>query len=428
MVIGLSFGVPPLLHGQKAIRAKIEKIKQNTAGYKWGEATDKDRELARSRSLADLISNIQVEVFSAVSLDEEIRALGDSSHVRIEFKNRINSFSNMVLRDIQRYEDKARRRKWRVFTYITQASLDESTRQREGKILAYMQAGLEATSEGRISEALRNYYWGYLLSKSHPRIIIDARGETIDGKVEFTQLINATLEDIDIKPAGEPYSVGDVLLIPLSCTYNGVPITELSFTYYPRGEQAYGRVDDGKSMLELPGASDRTVRDLSLFIEYKNEGAIRSDREIELLDKLFGGRSSFSNRKLVRFGSPVKPPEVAGIGGEEPTEPEEVEPAYGQLPSFRTEAVNVLLENRHDLEVFKQILRQFNRLGDIHFLKPEDIRTCNDCILVVIDDDYIADMLYYNGSAYIGIENELILEDVTTQYRGKGLIWFQERQ
>ena len=428
MVIGLSFGVPPLLHGQKAIRAKIEKIKQNTAGYKWGEAADADLEKARLRSRADLISNIRVNIISSTSLRDEATARGDSSYARTEFENNINSFSNMVLSDIQRLEEKVRRGRWRVFTYVTRASLNESIRQREGKILAYMQAGLEATSEGRISEALRNYYWGYLLSKSHPRLIKDDRGETIDGEVQFTQLINATLEDIDIDPVGEPFFEGDVLLIPLSCTYGGKLITELSFTYFYKGKEEYGRVVDGTDMIELHGASDRPPRDLSLFIVYKSKGAILSDREIALLEKLFGGRSSFSNRKLVRFGSPVKPPEVAGIGGEEPAEPEEVEPAYGQLPSFRTEAINALLENRHDLEVFKQILRQFNRLGDIHLLTPEDIRTCDDCILVVIDDDYIAEMLYYNGSSYVGIENELIYEDVASQYRGKGLIWFQERQ
>ena len=429
MVLGISFGLPPVVHGQKAIRVKIEKVKQNPAGYKWGEATDKDLERARSRSLADLISNIRVVIFSITNLDEEVSALDDSSHVRIEFENKIHTFSNLVLTGIKRYEEKVRKRKWKVFTYISQASLDESIKQREGKILDYMQAGLEATTEGRVSEALRNYYWGYLLTKSHPRNIKTDWGKTFNGPVEFTRLINATLEDIDIDPAGESYSVAGDLVIPLSCTIGDKPVTELTFKFFYKGKIEYGLVDDGESKMVLPGASDGPVRDLFLFIDYKAEGAISSDKEIALLESFFGQRSSFSNRKLVRFRVPRKQPEIDGTGGEETAESEGVEqPAYGQLPSFRTEAVYVLLENRNDLDVFKQILRQFNRLGDIHFLKAEDIKTCNDCILAVIDDGYIVDMLYYNGSVYIGIENEMIYEDVASQYRGKGLIWFQERQ
>ena len=110
-------------------------------------------------------------------------------------------------------------------------------------------------------------------------------------------------------------------------------------------------MDDGEAMIVLPGASDRPVRDITLFIEYKAEGAINSDKEIALLESIFGQRSSFSNRKPVRFRLPIKRPVPEETGDEEPVEQEEDEPVYGQIPSFRTEAVNVLLENRTGLRL-----------------------------------------------------------------------------
>ena len=147
---------------------EVARIKAND-DYIWGEGRGDTDAKATQSALNDLISKISVTVQSETSLDMQQINDGDKIDSKTAMEAVIKTYAAGSLTNtksiIVSHEPDAY-----VFRYMEKDELEKIFEEREDRIISYVYTAQNAEREGRIDDALRNYYWGFCLLKSlqHP--------------------------------------------------------------------------------------------------------------------------------------------------------------------------------------------------------------------------------------------------------------------
>ena len=265
--------------------------------YIWGEGRSSTDSQATQAALSDLISKISVTVQSVSSLDMQQITNSDKIDSKTAMEAVVKTYASGSLNNTKSiflsHEPDAY-----VIRYIHKCELDKVFQEREDRILSYIYTARNAEREGRIDDALRNYYWGFCLLKSlqHPNgVKLKEDGVTHTLTVWIPEQINMLLSNIK---AGIVKVEGNV--VDLFFTYKGNPVTSLDFRFMDGQNYSHvNSVKDGVSQIELHPATP-TDR-LQIRYEYEFSGQMRQDRELEMVMDVFNA-TPFPKATVVVMG------------------------------------------------------------------------------------------------------------------------------
>jgi len=398
------------LYCQDSFESMVNKIKTNPE-YLWGQERAKNKSDARSLAEEDLLSKIQISL-SFVNIDEQSEvSLASGDIVSTEkYTSKHKSVTSLNLKGLKRFERK-KLWKWDVFSYIHLDSVKSSFNLRKRKIIGFVNTGNEALKNNRVGEALRNFYWGYLLASVYPDTInfnINNNTDSNYPSVVLMNLLKTTFEDVSFNDK-DCYRDGFAIMVPMTATYQEKPISELLFNYYSGMGTDYAIMEDG--FAELPIYDEPTVakRKLSLNLDYIYEIDMRNDQEIlslyEVLDK-----QQFNNIKSININFPwLRPDYVAD-------ESDFV---------VNTEAIDVLLQHKSTKD-FINILDQYGKLGKLKFGKKSDFGNGDSCFVAIADKFEVSTLLYHSDNAYFDLINQKRYTELSSHFKGKTQIWIKE--
>ena len=399
------------LYSQKNKIVKIDELKSNSA-YIWGEGEAEEKIVAQQIAENDLLSKIQVSINVATFSEQKERETQEGITFVDDFQKKHRSYTGLYLKGLERIAIE-KKKIWYVFTYIHKDLLKESFDLRKEKIKSFALSGQISSEKGQIGEALRNYYWGYLLALSYPDTINlspNITGLPSNPQVAITTSLNSLLEKIEIN-AGLCYKRGNLTIAPLNFKYQNELIKNLSFSYYSGVGTDYGIVENGYVEIPLYDKPTNRTRKLTLKIEYTYESEMSTDQELTDLYEIFN-ENKFNTLKSVDISFPWI---------EETASKKEI----NKQIEVSTEAIDVLRE-RNEINEFFDVLAQFKKLGVINFGRRNDFGNGKNCFVAVADDKQILEILYYNGNSFISLNSSENYMNLSERYRGKRQIWIKE--
>lgn len=196
----------------------IDEIKKNS-NYIWGEGNGTTMSDAEGEALRQMSVQISVSVYNS-SYDEE----SNDNSVQKAVLQSVSSakFTNVQMRVLEE-EPNAK-----VFCFMSRSEVKKMFEKRANHITNMVDAGKTAESRMMIDEALRNYYWALVLAKTTPEPV---EIEFNDKKGEATSLLPIKIKSVLAMINASVDEIQDGKNLILGFTYNGKPVSSLSFKY-----------------------------------------------------------------------------------------------------------------------------------------------------------------------------------------------------
>lgn len=237
----------------------IDEIKKNS-NYIWGEGNGTTMSDAEGEALRQMSVQISVSVYNS-SYDEE----SNDNSVQKAVLQSVSSakFTNVQMRVLEE-EPNAK-----VFCFMPRSEVKKMFEKRANHIANMVDAGKTAESRMMIDEALRNYYWALVLTKTTPEPV---EIEFNDKKGEATSLLPIKIKSVLAMINASVDEIQDGKNLILGFTYNGKPVSSLNFKYND-GQSIVGPIvaRDGigeASMASIP--ADRKLH-LTYELRFRNE-------------------------------------------------------------------------------------------------------------------------------------------------------------
>jgi len=277
----------------------IKAIKESPE-YIYGYAGNEDPEVAEKNALEDLLTKISVRVESSFELTAEEST---SEGFKEYSKSVIKTYSDASLTNVKKisYE---KRNVYYVLRYLTKTDLQKAFDLRKDKIISYLDVGTKAQKELRIADALRNYYYAYVLYLSHPyqnELKINENGKEELIGILLRDRINQILTLIDFEPTSIiPDKKDDKSRLILSCTYDGQKVENLDYKFHNgKSLSNLNQVLNGTTEIMLYGAEQSELNKINIYIEYKNSNRAIYDKELNRVLNVVK-TSAFPNRKTIK--------------------------------------------------------------------------------------------------------------------------------
>lgn len=264
-----------------------ENIKKNP-DFIWGEGYGTTINEADRNALADLTSKITTHVSSSFDIVEEESNNGKSVDSKTYVSNRIKTYSQATLNNTERIiiknEPDAKVGRW-----IKRSEVARIFENREIKSKDLVESALRAESLGKVDDALRNYYWSWVLIRSlqHPNSVTYT---TEDGKSHLLinwikEKMNNIFDEVEMSCTSR---IGDD--VDLAITYKGRPVTSIDYTFFDgRDWSNLYSGKDGHGVLELAKGNSNDNYQIKIEFEYQGEAQI--DNEIESVLSVVGSTS-----------------------------------------------------------------------------------------------------------------------------------------
>lgn len=254
-----------------------EQIKVDTQTYLSGEGWGETIDEADQQALASLISKLSVVVSSNFELLEGESRSGNSEEYQRYIESKVNTYSNATLTNteilILSNEPDAHVARW-----IKRSEIDRIFEGRKAKVNEYIGNAIKSESKGKVDDALRNYYWAFVLLKTlqHPSEVsyTDDRGDAHLLVSWIPEKMNEIFDDIKVSVVSQK---GNDL--ELFFTFRDKPVASLDYTYFDgsRWSNIYS-AKDGNGVIELSAGFVGDIIQIKYEYAYKNEAHI--DREI----------------------------------------------------------------------------------------------------------------------------------------------------
>lgn len=281
----------------------VDEIK-NSKEYIYGIGQGKTYQEADAQALDLLVSQISVRVESNFS--NVVNEKGDS----------LSNYSQSVVRTYSNVSITQNRSKllndepgnFVVMRFMALTDLAEMYNSRKSKILDYVKEANKAETELRLSDALRNYYWAFVLLRSHPEV------NTIRG--DLPNRINAILlsaipDEIDKIFKGVNFELierkeesgSKSQLITLAVTYKGNPVQNFDFQYWTGDSYSVlTTVNDGLTEIDLNKGTAATLTSVKAIGEYQNLNKSRWDNELSQILKTSSLPTFPSSKIVIKIG------------------------------------------------------------------------------------------------------------------------------
>lgn len=268
-----------LATGTPAFSQSWSAIVGNKTVYISGEGRGETVQEADRAALDAVISQIKVDLSSTFIIEDEELAANDNIDSRSYINSKIETYSEATLTNatqiIIKDEPDAV-----VGRYIKRSELDKIFEGRKRKINEYINLGMEAEERAKLDDALRMYYWAFLLTKSlqNPNEFTDKNDHL--ASVWLPQHINDIFSDIKITPIRRDGST-----VIAEFTFRGRPVTSLDFQFNDgKGWTNLYSVKDGRGTFDLIPGID--ISKVTGRYEYMYRGQTHIDHEVETVLKV----------------------------------------------------------------------------------------------------------------------------------------------
>lgn len=260
------------------VRAQSWDDIRNSSAYFYGEGFGTTVAEADNQALSDLISKIALNVSSVSSQNDRETVSGDKVTSNSDFSMSVKTYSQATLTNTGRIilsnEPDAHVGRW-----IKRAEVQKIFEARKLKINSLVDVAAKAEAKLKIGDALRCYYWAYILLRSLQRpeemVTQGQDGKTVLMSVWLPEKLNDLLDNMNAVCVRK-YTGG----AELRFTYKGQPVSSVDYTYFDgSGWSAIYSASDGVGVLELPSSSSLTQYQIKYEFEYRGQAHI--DKEIE---------------------------------------------------------------------------------------------------------------------------------------------------
>jgi hypothetical protein len=253
---------------------------KKSGNYYWGEGSGNHLEQADKNALADLISQISVQVES------------EMKNVMTEKDGNFREFSQSVTKTyssatldramrmiLQEDEDGVK-----VLRYISKEQMQEVFTDRRDKIFDYIKTAIKAEKELRIGDALKYFFWSLSLLRSHPdcnriKYKLDGEEESVLLPVLSDKIVTM-LSGIGIKATNIKNTDG-AKEITLQFSYKNQTVQNADFMYWTGETWTHpSSAKNGNGWAELYGNNASSISSLKVRIEYRYTSNSRIDLEL----------------------------------------------------------------------------------------------------------------------------------------------------
>ncbi len=428
LTIFLSVSQLPLF-ARDDTHSRVESLRQNPR-YISASGESADLESARHSAEKALVSQIQIAIGVTSSYNSNAVETNDDLKLTTEFVTRHQSYAGMLFKGLG-YIENQNKQNWSVFAYIHRDSLAASYAYQKSKIIALTSAGLESVKRGSLNDGLRNLHQAWLLSHFYPDAIDFSALQLhlpSNPKVATAELIDGYLARLEIS-ASDCYRDDPLVIAPLKLTLDGIPVKDMTISYYGGHGMEYARVLNGKADLPLSFQPISSQQRMLITVEYIFETELKSDPELAGLYEMFG-TGDFPNLKTVTLRFPWIMPA--------PAEPMPIQPTATMatigaiqstkspdpIPSLSEPLAN--LWSLHSTPEFLEMLVQYSKLGQLCYGRKTDFGDGIGCHVAVFDDDEVIVFLLFDGVQYRTLDDRGIYTDLSGEFRGRRQVWIKE--
>lgn len=255
--------------GEKA-SAQTETEIKNSGDYYWA-LTDGDSFEEAQEKAQTVISK---QIFSIVTHDVGTTSIthnenGQTNSVT-ETTVRSQAYSNAIVSNLtirQIADDPVQ-----LFCFITKKSVEEMFDIRKARVLDFVETGRKAEKRLQLDDALRNYYWALIMSRTYNKPIpIELGGQKGDCSMLLPEKIRSLAKDINITVEDVVKKESGGYVARMSFEYQSLPIASLRFRYNTGHSFDEIGIMDGSYDVELDDIpTDKSLR-LSFQYQFEQE-------------------------------------------------------------------------------------------------------------------------------------------------------------
>lgn len=400
-------------------------IKARPDIYLCGEGEGSTIDEADQQALAALVSQLSVAVSNDFSITEDERTQNGKLDAHSYTRSKLQTYSAATLTNTERIVISNDPDHTRIGRYIKRTELNRIFEGRVRTLKENIRLGIMAEKQGKIDDALRNYYWAFTLLKTvqHPADVKYTDEETGDALLPLTWLperMHKLFSGINVKVVGN-----DGTNVDLDFTYNGKPVSSLDFSYFDgRDWSNLCSVKDGRGTMEF--SKDMVPETVQLNYEYAYRGQAHISPEVQSVLTVVNSHTMRGARVSVRTGK-QKGTSTASVSTMAGTAQSKQVQAYAPVAdearyrNVLNRVVNAIRSRQYDsvadcftpdgAEMFKSLV-QYGRAR---------VLNTDACALYQYDDNVVARSIQMVFSFKQGVRKNFV-EDVVFTFNADGKI------
>ena len=228
-LLALFFLIMSVSAYSQALTSKEWKKLQQRGDCIIGMGMSESMDHARQVAMSDLVGKISTNVKTRF---EYLITNRDNKMSDGQMEKIIKTYSSMRLDNVSEYMEKDHG-KFVIYRYITKSDLSVMFKRRVNMAKKWAKEAVDREKEGKIGDALQNYYWSLALLRSCP----DGDLETISSDyeeqnmmIDVNRRVRSILENISIK-AIDSEKDGQSQRVTLKIDYKGKPAANFNYKY-----------------------------------------------------------------------------------------------------------------------------------------------------------------------------------------------------
>ena len=214
----------------------MKKVKDQPEGFLFAEGVGDSIDMARNKALKNLCDQISTNVYSNTTVKTIEEIVGKDIEVKQVFDQVIQTFSNLKLENYQSFIvglPKGKDKFYTAFAYIDKKQVDkiitdmareevEMYKKRMEDVEYFYENGTNSMKTMRVGDAMKKFYWGYVLSKG-TTFKLDTEKGNVPADTYLHTKIASLLDNIQV-------SVADITEEKINSVQSCYKLT-LNFTY-----------------------------------------------------------------------------------------------------------------------------------------------------------------------------------------------------
>lgn len=401
-----------------------DEVKRNSNVYLFGEGWGATVEEADQQALAALISKISIAVSSDFTITEDEKSTNGVFDAQSYTNFKVQTYSSATLTNTERLVIDNNPDEAHIGRFIKRSELNKIFEGRIRTLKEHIRLGMVAEENGKIDDALRNYYWAYSLLKSVQRpaevqYADEETGKNIHPLTWIPERMDNIFDDLEVKIANN-----DGTNVDLMFTHKGKPVSSLDFTYFDgRNWSNIASVKNGRGTMEF--SSGMVPENIQINYEYAYRGQAHINQEIK------------SVLNVIKVGA-FRGSRVNLQTGKEKTSTTDKTEVQLKPASKKNATISPVADERPYREVLSKVVaaiktKSYNSVQDYFTEDGKDmfkrliqygsarILNTNECAFYQFDDNVVARSIQMSFSFKKGVRTNFV-EDVVFTFNKEGKI------
>lgn len=401
-----------------------DEVKRNSNVYLFGEGWGATVEEADQQALAALISKISIAVSSDFTITEDEKSTNGVLDAQSYTNLKVQTYSSATLTNTERLVIDNNPDEAHIGRFIKRSELNKIFEGRIRTLKEYIRLGIVAEENGKIDDALRNYYWAYSLLKSVQRpaevqYADEETGKNIHPLTWIPERMDNIFDDLEVKITNN-----DGTNVDLMFTHKGKPVSSLDFTFFDgRNWSNIASVKNGRGTMEF--CSGMVPENIQINYEYAYRGQAHINQEIK------------SVLSVIKVGA-FRGSRVNLQTGKEKNSTTDKTDVQLKPASKKNATISPVADERPYREVLSKVVaaiktKSYNSVQDYFTEDGKDmfkrliqygsarILNTNECAFYQFDDNVVARSIQMSFSFKKGVRTNFV-EDVVFTFNKEGKI------